>query len=308
MIEPLDPGSARLTLNILGPVQVLTPRTSDASALTTHPKGLAVLVYLLLVGDGSCVSREGITGVFWPDADDRHGRGSLRQVMRVLRATLGADSLVDRGTEYVGVADGVLTCDAAAFEMLLDRGRHLEAMRLYRGDLLDGFPFRGGHAWDEWLEGRRAHYRDLAGAAAWGLAESAEHDGDRAAAASWGKTAVGLSPRNETALCKLIELLARVGDRSGAFRAYRGLVQWLDDEFGVQPSPEMRRCIERLRREPDVEAPTDPPRRAPADRRHDERRAAGPAHVQHERRLLPDRRSDHDRRGGTDRRDPLDGL
>jgi len=302
MLADVNPGTARLMLFLLGEAEVVPSGGPSPSALATHPKRLALLVYLVLLGHGRYVTRDRIAGVFWPKADEPHGRGALRQILRGLRDALGADALVHRGTEYVGLAEGVARCDALEFETLLTQGHPAQAMRLYRGELMDGFPFRGTHAWDDWLEGRRAHYRDLATDAAWGLAEEAEGDGDRVAAAHWGKTAVGIAPRNETAFCRLIELLARVGDRSGALRAYRGLEQWLAAEFEVQPSLEMRHCIERLR-EGSATEPPFPPRRAAGDRRKGEQRMGTAELSGQERRLATKaRRSAIDRRRGRDRR------
>lgn len=305
MLEAPDTGNARFALSLLGEVEVVSLDGPGPASLTSHSKALAVLIYLLLGGTRRLVPRDRITMVFWPEVDEFHARGALRQTLRVLRDRLGAGALVRRGKEYVGVAEGVARCDAFDFERMIAQGRPADGMRLYRGHLMQGFPFRGTHAWEEWLEERRLHYRDLATGAAWTLAEVAERHGDPAAAAYWGKTAVGLAPTNEVAFCRLIELLARVGDRWGALRAYRGLERWLAAEFEAHPSHEMRRCIERIRQGCAPDSPLSPPRRAPGDRRREERRSTAAGYLGPERRLTGrDRRGGTERRQGGDRRAP----
>jgi tetratricopeptide (TPR) repeat protein len=72
-------------------------------------------------------------------------------------------------------------------------------------------------------------------------------DGDPAGAGDAARRAVDLDPLDEGGQRRLIELLARVGDRSGAIRQYRELVALLDRELGVAPLSETTELYDAIR-------------------------------------------------------------
>ena len=59
-----------------------------------------------------------------------------------------------------------------------------------------------------------------------------------AAAISHARRRVSLDSLHEPAQCQLMELLARSGDKAGALRQYRTLVDLLQRELGAEPAPE----------------------------------------------------------------------
>jgi len=79
------------------------------------------------------------------------------------------------------------------------------------------------------------------------LSEEAEVAGDEGAALAWARRLTELAPSDETAWQRLIMLLDRQGDRAGALLAYDNLAAWLRNEVGVEPSPETRTIVERIR-------------------------------------------------------------
>ena len=70
---------------------------------------------------------------------------------------------------------------------------------------------------------------------------------------------VELDPLDEAGQRRLIDLLARSGDRAGAIRQYRSLVALLDHELGVAPLRETTDRYESIREDrPGVAAPVAP--------------------------------------------------
>src|SRR6185312_14787927 len=87
-------------------------------------------------------------------------------------------------------------------------------------------------------------------------AERYESGGDPTRAIECGRRAVALSNGDERPLRRLVELLDRLGDRSGALHAYDSFARRLAVEFEVRPSAETVALVERIRA-------ADPPRVTP---------------------------------------------
>lgn len=216
-------------------------------SVIAQPKRVALLAYLAIGSSRGFKRRDALLGVFWPEVDQDRARHSLRQALYVLRRGLGGDVILSRGDEEVGIREDELWCDAVAFERAVDSGRAAEALEWYRGDLLPGFFISEAPEFERWLDAERRRLRRLASDAAWSLADrQVEADAGREAAA-WARRAVELSPWDESSLCRLLELLDRIGDRAGAIRAYEAFADRLAEEFEAEPAPETQALIQRVR-------------------------------------------------------------
>ena len=234
-------------LRTLGTAALVEQTPAGEYHLDIQPKRLALLVFLRRGGREAYMRRETLLALFWPDADDEHGRGALRQSLSALRRRLGLTSLVTLGTEEVGLTPASLTCDAEQFEAACAAGEHDAALGLYRGHFLEGFhPSGVAQEFEEWVEAERTRLRRMAAAAAWSLAGTCEAGGRSAEAIRAARRAVELAPEDETGVARLIALLDRYGDRSGALAAYTDLERRLADEFAAAPAPETRALVQSL--------------------------------------------------------------
>ena len=233
----------------LGTIDVrLTHGPDDGGrAVLSQPKRFALLAYLAAASPLGFHRRDTLLGLFWPELDLAQGRHALRQALHFLRQRLGA-VVIRRGDEDVGLDPSLLWCDAAAFEQAFDGGSHEVALDLYRGDFLPGFFVSGVAAeFEAWLESRRARLRATAALAAWAVAERSEREGQTAEGAAWARRAVSLAPDDESGVRRLMGLLDRIGDRSGALRAYEQFAEGLRTEFSADPAPETRELHEAVR-------------------------------------------------------------
>ena len=96
--------------------------------------------------------RDTLVGRFWPELDSEHARGALRKATYFLRQHSGEDLFARRGTEEVGLADGVVEVDVALFEAAARAGLAEAALELYRGDFLNGFFVSGAPEVERWIE------------------------------------------------------------------------------------------------------------------------------------------------------------
>ena len=235
-----------IRLSTLGSLDLRGDDGSVLDTLTSQEKRVALLVYLAVARRGGAVRRDRLLLLFWPELDDRRARDALNQSLHVLRQTLGASCIVSRGMDEVGIDASCLWCDVIAFDAAIDTGRLEEALELYRGDLIDAVHAGASHEFEEWTHGERDRLRARAAQAARTLAERYDREQQYTRAVDYASRALELT-QDERALRRLMEVLARAGDRVAAMRAYEAFARRLDAELGLPPSPETRQFADRLR-------------------------------------------------------------
>ena len=223
-------------LRTLGAVDLRDEHGGELRLALAQPKRLALLVYLAIASPAGFHRRDTMLSLFWPEMDQERARRALRQAVHFLRSTLGSHVVQTRGGEDIGLASDALSCDVRAFDDALARGAQAEALELYRGDLLDGFFISDASAdFEEWLEQVRVRLRQRAIGAAWSLSDEHAAAGRGAQAAEWARWAAARAPDDERAQRRLMSLLDRQGDRTGALRVYEQLAQRAQAEFDAEP-------------------------------------------------------------------------
>ena len=240
-----------LLLRTLGSVALLEHTPTGEQHLDVQQKRLALLVFLVRRARGAYVRRDVLLALFWPEADEQHGRGVLRQALTAFRKQLGLDALITHGEEEVGLAPHLVTCDASEFEEACRAGSHETACALYRGDFLAGFHATAvAPEFEQWVDAERDRLRRLAHDAAWSMSRRSEEAGNATEALRWARHAVDLEPSDEAGVTRLIALLDRQGDRAGALAVYAALERRLADEYSAQPAPETRALMQALHQRP----------------------------------------------------------
>jgi DNA-binding SARP family transcriptional activator len=234
-------------LFVLGAIDLRDRDGHEVTSVLAQPRRLALLTYLALAPAGEFQRRATLHAMFWPEADDAHARGALRQALSFLRRALGADALPARGDAEVRLATEGCACDAAAFEAALRAGDADTAVSLYRGDLLDGFHIDDAPAFDEWLERRRARLSREYEAALESVARRRAADGDHVAAAEFWQTLVDRTPGRCHAVAGLMQALGAIGNRAGALQAAARHQALLAREFGAAPDADILALAARLR-------------------------------------------------------------
>jgi DNA-binding SARP family transcriptional activator len=184
--------------------------------------------------------------MFWPEQSDFHARAALRKALHLIRQSLGDDVLLTRGDDEVAVDRTRVWCDADAFDDAMSEGQFARALELFRGELLDGF-FPDAPGFERWLGAERERYHELAGHAAWSLAERYEKGADLTSATRWARKAAKLAGSDERRIRRVISMLDRAGDRAGAVRVYEEFATYLRSELDLEPSEETRALVKSLR-------------------------------------------------------------
>lgn len=235
-----------LEFRTLGSIELRGEDGRSNESILRHPKRLSLLAYLCASYPPGRHRRDTLLALLWPDQDEAHARGALRQELYQLRRALGPGVLQGERANVVGIDPQRLWCDAQEFETALDDSRPTEALTLWRGEFLPGLHVDGGE-FERWLDRTRDRLSRRAVEAARQLSEEAEKVGDEGSALSWARRLTELAPSDETAWQRLIVLLDRHGDRAGALVAYDSLATSLRNDVGVEPSPETRAIVDGIR-------------------------------------------------------------
>lgn len=120
-------------------------------------------------------------------------------------------------------------------------------MAFYGRELLPAFFTSDAPGFERWLDIERAALAKLAASTAWRLADRYEAEQNAAAAGHWGRRAAALAPYDESATQRLMEMLSRLGDRSGALRAFERFCEASETELELEPSAATRELAARIR-------------------------------------------------------------
>ncbi|TMF34599.1 MAG: tetratricopeptide repeat protein [Chloroflexi bacterium] len=236
-----------IEFRLLGTLHLTDAEGREVKSLLTRSRRLALLAYLAAATPRGLHRRDTLLALFWPELDQEHARAALRQALHVVRSALGADVVVTRGDEEIGLNVDHLWCDVVAFDEAIAIQQFSEALELYRGETLDGFFISGAAEFERWLERERARLREAASRGARALVEQCEAADDLPAAAEWARRAVWLAPHKEDALRRLVRLLDRLGDRAGAVAAYEEFTKQLAADLETEPAAETKALLTAVR-------------------------------------------------------------
>lgn len=236
-----------IELRLLGPIGLTGAAGRELRGLLAQPRRLALLAYLGAATPRGMHRRDTLACLFWPELDQAHARAALRQAVYVLRTEIDSGAVVSRGDEDVGLAFDLVACDVAAFDDAIAAGRFDEALEWYRRDLLQGFSISGAPEFEEWLERERGRLRASAVRASESMIDRADAAGDLHSAVRWARQRTRLAPHDEAAARRLMSLLDRAGDRSGAVDVYRDLAKRLAEVYEVTPSAETEALLRTVR-------------------------------------------------------------
>jgi predicted ATPase/DNA-binding SARP family transcriptional activator len=213
----------------------------------TSAKAQVLICYLAISGRPH--SREELSGLLWSELPEAAARANLRTMLPKLRKALGTHLKVSRDT----VALSGYRLDV---ELFLSKLSHLEgepditqlqeAVKLYRGDLLEGVQIEGAPLFDEWLAGQRERFKQLAVGALHALATHHIARQEYTAATDMLSRLLGLEPWREDGHRQLMTMLAVSGQRDAALQQYQRCCQVLDESLGIEPSAETRELYDRI--------------------------------------------------------------
>jgi DNA-binding SARP family transcriptional activator/Flp pilus assembly protein TadD len=206
------------------------------------------LLALLAATHPRAVSRDKLMAALWSERESEPARRLLNQAVHAVRQALGSEAILSSGEE-LQLNTGLICCDLVAFEGALARGDLGRAVALYTGPFIDGFFLDDAPEFERWVDRERDRLATAYAKAVEGLAEAAERAGDTGAAVEWWKTRAGQDPYDSRVALRLMQALDGFGNRAGALQHAVMHQQLLRDELEIEPPPEVRALVERLRQE-----------------------------------------------------------
>lgn len=256
-----------MRFNLIGPFEIIAE--DGRSHLPSTPKVCQTLA-LLLTRPNEIVTSDSLIRELWGERPPKSALTTLQTYIYHARklfakegmAPPGRDLLVTRSPGYViQVEDDEV--DIRIFERLIARGQselqsgrpeaaveHLSrALALWRGPALSNIPA------GDVLAGRIVHLEELRIRALQLRIEAENRLGRQRESIPELRALVSEYPLNEWFHGQLISALHHTGRRAEALQAYRDLHRILDEELGLEPSPELQRLqLEVLNPSPSVRA------------------------------------------------------
>lgn len=206
------------------------------------PEGKTSALLLYLASRSAWVSRSELLYLIWPDLLESQARTNLRQMLMYIRRLPYAQGLEVAPTRL----RWPVRTDLAVFKEALAAGEHEEAVRLYEGQLLEGFRCDRAPEFENWLVAERETVH-----AAWREVMLAVTD-TLVARACYTK-AVKLLERqcrydafDEEVLRRYLQSLVQGGHRRRALVAFTAFRKTLQRELGAEPEPATLELMNRV--------------------------------------------------------------
>lgn len=225
----------------------LHPEGPESEPVIRNAKALGVLGYLAGI-PGHTARRSHVAELFWPGADTRRGRRSLRQAIYYLSKKADAE-LVRSDAEELALASERLDVDLWDFDAALEEGRYETAVDLYGGPFLEGFQRKAGRELEGWIEAENERIWGGLKMAYQALVTAARQEGRPERAARHARGYVQLNPLDERAQVALIRSLLEAGEEVAAYRAYERYRTLLREELGAEPGEELDGRLRELQTE-----------------------------------------------------------
>jgi len=200
-------------------------------------------------------TRDTLMATFWPDSDADTAAHRLSQTVYALRRGLGNDCIDSKGQDLR--AGSGLEADALELEAAVAAKRHADAIGLYAGPFLAGVHLVETSAFENWVDSRRARYARFFRLSCRALVDEHVAAGSLSAALAVAHAWVAPDPIDDEAQHRLIELLARTGDRTQALRQYEAYLKLLEAD-GLEPLDQTRALFAEIGKQTAAGTPIPP--------------------------------------------------
>jgi DNA-binding SARP family transcriptional activator len=244
-----------IRFSLFGPLSV---QIDDEVALDHAPLKVQELLCYLLLHRDKAHPREALADALWGEYESIHSRKYLRQSLWQLHAGVPApgaarlSSLIRQRPAWIELhLDDAVWVDSVELENVFhsvrgkcplhpdDVPRVVQAVQLYRGDLLQGVSAK-------WCIAERERFREMYLVLLDKVVDYCERSGQCEAGIAFGSLALRADPARERAHRTLISLRYRSGDRIGAIRQYERCAAALKEELDVAPSREVQELYEAI--------------------------------------------------------------
>lgn len=227
-----------MRFRILGTLQAEV----DGTPADLGPPKQRALLAILILNVQRPVATERLVDLIWGEQPPRTAVHSVQLYVSALRRSLGADAIVTSPRGYLLDTDPA-DIDATDFQRLVEAGGTNElrtALALWRGDPLSDFTY------ETWAQLHIRRLEDLHARASEMLAAAELEEGRPEWVPALVDPLIEKDPLREEPRRLLMLALYRTGRQADALRVYRDYRHLLDDELGLEPSPELAQLEEQI--------------------------------------------------------------
>jgi two-component SAPR family response regulator/Flp pilus assembly protein TadD len=241
----------KLSVYALGKSQVKLNGKPVTSVTWVNQKRTRELFFYLLAHPNKGLTREEIGVILWPDSSTEQLRLQFRNTIYYLRYALGQDVIINTERRYMFNSDMDFSYDVHEFERRIalaestdgaDKKITLlkEAVHLYQGEY---FP----EGENSWVMAERGRLSQMYEHALLSLAQLHLENAEPQTALLHCQTILAENHCMESAHRLAMQAYAALGNRSGIANQFELCRQSLQDELGLEPSPETLKLYKLIR-------------------------------------------------------------
>ena len=248
-----------LTVNMLGPVAILRDPSRPLAADAWTTRRARDILCFIVSRRHHRASKDTIIDTFWGETDmavvEKNFHPTVSHIRKALNSNqpLKQNFLLYRDGDYQLNPEFSYRIDTEEFDRLLSEGENArrarkfeecvhayeQALGLYRGEFMQG-------SYEPWVEEQRTYYREQYLRLLESLAGVAETATDWQKAMQLAQLIVREDQFREDIHCLILRAHAAMGNRGAIKEHYEGLKRILENELGVEPSPETRKLYQQL--------------------------------------------------------------
>jgi DNA-binding SARP family transcriptional activator len=231
---PIRPAEPFLRISVLDGLAV---SLGNQEVPVGNRKARALLAYLALA-PGMRETRERLVGLLWSETEEAKARGSLRQLLHILRETFHREGIpgLSADKDHIRLDQSVIATDLECAIASVDRGDPADALLgeprvtelLLRG-YEDVDPSFGSWLTTKRESVRRQFIRRLE-------AQLTNHAHRPEVAGRIARALFQMDPTHEIACQHLMRACVAAGNVGGALAAYKQLWQCLEEDYDIEPS------------------------------------------------------------------------
>lgn len=248
-----------LAINVLGPVDIFRDAALPFAADAWTTRRARDIFCFIATSKHRRVAKDVLIDTFWPDDDpkvvEKNFHPTISHIRKALnsRQTFKQNFIVFRDGAYQLNPELSYLIDAEEFDRLVadaeaaKREKDNERLRaalegahkLYRGEFMPG-------VYEDWADERRNYYAEQSARVTGALAKLSLAERRFADAAKYAAESLKLDPYREDMHRLTLKVHAAQGKIPAAKKHYESMAKLLNDDLGIQPSPETRRLATEL--------------------------------------------------------------
>jgi ATP/maltotriose-dependent transcriptional regulator MalT/DNA-binding SARP family transcriptional activator len=250
-----------LTINVLGPVEILRDPTRPLAADAWTTKRARDILCYIATRRHRRASKGTIIDTFWGEADfeavEKNFHPTVSHIRKALNSnqSLKQNFLLYRDGDYLLNGEFSYRIDTEEFDRLVTeaeaarRAREFDrcieayerAVALYRGDFMQG-------CYDDWVEEQRSYYREQHLRMLESLAAVAQKMQEWQRSLSLAQQILHVDPYREDIYCMIMRAHAALGNRGAVKEQFENLSRLLRKELGVEPAADTQKVYQEMLR------------------------------------------------------------